>query len=167
MGIEIDEAAIPVAEPVAAACELLGLDPLYAANEGRLVAFVPAASAERVLKAMQGYPGKRGQFQFVRSSPAGRSGKLDLSPFSLGRLASASSPARTPARSSCAAVLAAGGSSICSPASKCRGSADLIRFGQRVLDAEQAICRAGEEIFGPQQRTLGRLGRRRQSAASQ
>ena len=42
MGIEIDEAAIPVAEPVAAACELLGLDPLYVANEGRLVAFVPA-----------------------------------------------------------------------------------------------------------------------------
>ena len=43
VGIEIDEAAIPVAEPVAAACELLGLDPLYVANEGRLVAFVPAA----------------------------------------------------------------------------------------------------------------------------
>ena len=42
VGIEIDEAAIPVAEPVAAACELLGLDPLYVANEGRLVAFVPA-----------------------------------------------------------------------------------------------------------------------------
>ena len=38
VGIELDEAAIPVSEPVAGACELLGLDPLYVANEGRLVA---------------------------------------------------------------------------------------------------------------------------------
>jgi hydrogenase expression/formation protein HypE len=56
VGVEIDEAAIPVAEPVAAACELLGLDPLYVANEGRLVAFVPAASADRVLEAMRAHP---------------------------------------------------------------------------------------------------------------
>ncbi|MEN6451342.1 MAG: hydrogenase expression/formation protein HypE [Thermoguttaceae bacterium] len=56
VGVEIDEAATPVAEPVAAACELLGLDPLYVANEGRLVAFVPAASAERVLEAMERHP---------------------------------------------------------------------------------------------------------------
>ena len=53
VGIELDEAAVPVAEPVAAACELLGLDPLYVANEGRLVAFVPAESADRVLEAMR------------------------------------------------------------------------------------------------------------------
>ena len=53
VGIEINEAAIPVSEPVAAACELLGLDPLYVANEGRLVAFVPAPSADRVLEAMR------------------------------------------------------------------------------------------------------------------
>jgi hydrogenase expression/formation protein HypE len=56
VGVEIDEAAIPVAEPVAAACELLGLDPLYVANEGRLVAFVPPASADWVLRAMQAHP---------------------------------------------------------------------------------------------------------------
>ncbi|MEN6459411.1 MAG: hydrogenase expression/formation protein HypE [Thermoguttaceae bacterium] len=56
VGIEIEEAAIPVTEPVAAACELLGLDPLYVANEGRLVAFVPASSADRVLSAMAGHP---------------------------------------------------------------------------------------------------------------
>jgi hydrogenase expression/formation protein HypE len=56
VGIEIDESAIPVAEPVAAACELLGLDPLYVANEGRLVAFVPAAAADRVLEAMRRHP---------------------------------------------------------------------------------------------------------------
>ena len=56
VGIEIDEASIPVAEPVAAACELLGLDPLYVANEGRLVAFVPAASADRILETMRQHP---------------------------------------------------------------------------------------------------------------
>ncbi len=56
VGIQIEEAAIPVAEPVAAACELLGLDPLYAANEGRLVAFVSAAAADRVLEIMRGHP---------------------------------------------------------------------------------------------------------------
>ena len=53
VGIEIDEVAIPVAEPVRAVCELLGLDPLYVANEGRLVAFVPPATADRVLAAMR------------------------------------------------------------------------------------------------------------------
>ncbi len=56
VGIELDEAAIPVCQPVAAACELLGLDPLYAANEGRLVAFVPAEAADRVLQIMQAHP---------------------------------------------------------------------------------------------------------------
>ena len=60
VGVEIDEAAIPVAEPVAAACELLGLDPLYVANEGRLVAFVPAAAADRVLEAMRATPAATG-----------------------------------------------------------------------------------------------------------
>ena len=56
VGIEIDETAIPVTEPVASACELLGLDPLYVANEGRLVAFVPAATADRLLEAMRHHP---------------------------------------------------------------------------------------------------------------
>ena len=60
VGIEIDEAAIPVAEPVAAACELLGLDPLYVANEGRLVAFLPAASADQVLETMHQHPAAAG-----------------------------------------------------------------------------------------------------------
>jgi len=40
---------------VAAACELLGLDPLYAANEGRLVAFVPAEAVDRVLEIMRNH----------------------------------------------------------------------------------------------------------------
>ncbi len=56
LGIELDEAAIPVAEPVAGACELLGLDPLYVANEGRLVAIVPSQSAQQVLDAMRSHP---------------------------------------------------------------------------------------------------------------
>jgi len=53
LGIEIDEAAIPVAPAVAHACELLGLDPLQVANEGKLLAVVPAAAAELVLTAMR------------------------------------------------------------------------------------------------------------------
>ena len=53
VGIELDETAIPVAEPVAGACELLGLDPLYVANEGRLVAIVPAEAADRTLEIMR------------------------------------------------------------------------------------------------------------------
>jgi hydrogenase expression/formation protein HypE len=53
VGIELDEASIPVSEPVAGACELLGLDPLYVANEGRLVAMVPAAKAEQALALMR------------------------------------------------------------------------------------------------------------------
>ena len=53
VGIEIDEEAIPVASPVAAACELLGLDPLLVANEGKLLAVVPATHADPVLGAMR------------------------------------------------------------------------------------------------------------------
>jgi hydrogenase expression/formation protein HypE len=47
--IEIEETAIPVQENVKGACEILGLDPLYVANEGRMVAFVKAADAEAAL----------------------------------------------------------------------------------------------------------------------
>jgi hydrogenase expression/formation protein HypE len=56
VGIEIDERAVPVNPPVQAACEMLGLDPLYVANEGKLVAFVPQAQADAVLAAMQTHP---------------------------------------------------------------------------------------------------------------
>lgn len=55
VGIELDEVAIPVAEPVMGACELLGFDPLYVANEGRLVAFVPAESADLTLDIMRNH----------------------------------------------------------------------------------------------------------------
>jgi hydrogenase expression/formation protein HypE len=56
VGIEIDERTIPVREEVKSACELLGLDPLYAANEGKLIALVEAAAAETLLSAMQHHP---------------------------------------------------------------------------------------------------------------
>ena len=56
VGIELDEAAIAVTEAVAGACELLGLDPLYVANEGRLIALAPAAVAGRLLEIMRRHP---------------------------------------------------------------------------------------------------------------
>jgi len=56
VGIRIDEEAIPVREEVMAACEMLGLDPLYIANEGKLIAVVPPADARAVLKAMKKHP---------------------------------------------------------------------------------------------------------------
>ncbi len=56
MGIRLQEGAIPVNESVRAACELLGLDPLYVANEGKLVAVVAPESADAVLSAMRGHP---------------------------------------------------------------------------------------------------------------
>lgn len=56
VGFRIEEEAIPVKPEVSAACELLGLDPLYVANEGKLVAFVARASADAVLAAMRAHP---------------------------------------------------------------------------------------------------------------
>jgi len=56
VGIEIEERTIPVRDEVRAACELLGLDPLYVANEGKLVAMVPADEADAALAAMRGHP---------------------------------------------------------------------------------------------------------------
>jgi hydrogenase expression/formation protein HypE len=56
VGMVLDEAAIPIPEPVRAACEMLGLDPLHVANEGKLIAVVPAASADAVVAAMRAVP---------------------------------------------------------------------------------------------------------------
>jgi hydrogenase expression/formation protein HypE len=54
--IRIREAALPIREQVKGACEILGLDPLYLANEGKVVAVVPRAAATRVLEAMRAHP---------------------------------------------------------------------------------------------------------------
>jgi hydrogenase expression/formation protein HypE len=55
LGIEIDERAIPVAPQVASACEILGLDPLQVANEGKLLAVVPADAADAALAALRSH----------------------------------------------------------------------------------------------------------------
>jgi len=52
VSIRIEEKEIPVREEVLAACEMLGFDPLYVANEGRMIAIVPPEDADKVLKAM-------------------------------------------------------------------------------------------------------------------
>ncbi len=56
VGMVLDEPAIPIPGAVRAACEFLGLDPLHVANEGKLVAIVPAVTADAVLAAMRATP---------------------------------------------------------------------------------------------------------------
>jgi hydrogenase expression/formation protein HypE len=56
VGIVVDEAAVPVRPEVLQACEMLGFDPFYVANEGKLVAFVPRSEAKAVLEAMKSVP---------------------------------------------------------------------------------------------------------------
>jgi hydrogenase expression/formation protein HypE len=55
-GMRLREEAIPVRDAVRAACELLGLDPLYVANEGKVLAIVPPEGADAVLQAMRVHP---------------------------------------------------------------------------------------------------------------
>ena len=71
VGIQIEEDKVPVGEQVAAACEILGLDPLYVANEGRLVAFVPADQAEKTVELLRKDPAGSGAVQIgrVEASP--------------------------------------------------------------------------------------------------
>jgi hydrogenase expression/formation protein HypE len=56
VGMLLNEDAIPISEEVKGACEILGLDPLYVANEGKLLAITAASDANRVLAAMQSHP---------------------------------------------------------------------------------------------------------------
>jgi len=56
VGMALDERAIPIREEVRGACEMLGLDPLYVANEGKLVAIVASGDAEALLRAMRKHP---------------------------------------------------------------------------------------------------------------
>ena len=74
VAIEAEESAIPVDEAVATACEILGLDPLYVACEGRLVAFLPEAQAERALTLLRAIPEGAGAAMIgrVTAGPAGR-----------------------------------------------------------------------------------------------
>lgn len=56
VGIELEDNQLPIRPEVAAACELLGLDPLYVANEGKLIAILPAAQAQRALETLRQHP---------------------------------------------------------------------------------------------------------------
>jgi hydrogenase expression/formation protein HypE len=73
VGIRIRENALPLREEVKGACEILGLDPLYLANEGKLVAVVAAADADRVIAAMRAHPAGSGAVSIgeVTKRPAG------------------------------------------------------------------------------------------------
>ena len=71
--LHVEEAVIPVTELVRGACEILGLDPLYVANEGRLVAFVAPEDADRALAALRSRPEGVGAVRIgqVEAAPAG------------------------------------------------------------------------------------------------
>jgi hydrogenase expression/formation protein HypE len=56
VGVRVFEEALPVRPDVAGACEMLGLDPLYVANEGKLLAFVSQQAANAVLECMRNHP---------------------------------------------------------------------------------------------------------------
>ncbi|MBN2085676.1 MAG: hydrogenase expression/formation protein HypE [Anaerolineales bacterium] len=56
VGIDLEEGTIPLHGPVRAACEMLGFDPLYVANEGKLAACVAESDAEKILAAMRAHP---------------------------------------------------------------------------------------------------------------
>jgi len=72
--IEIEESSMPVSEDVRVACELLGIDPLHVANEGKMIAIVPQGEAEKALGAMRRHPrGSRAAvIGRVQAAPAGR-----------------------------------------------------------------------------------------------
>ena len=74
VAIEVREDAMPVDEAVATACEILGLDPLYVACEGRMVAFLPEAQAEQALALLRVHPEGAGAAIVGRvlEGPAGR-----------------------------------------------------------------------------------------------
>jgi hydrogenase expression/formation protein HypE len=74
VGIVLDEAALPVRAEVVGACEILGIDPLHVANEGKLIAIVAADRTEQVLAAMRAVPTGRDAVLIgeVRLDPPGR-----------------------------------------------------------------------------------------------
>lgn len=74
VAVELDDAALPLRDEVRGMCEILGLDPLYLANEGTLVLFVPEAQADAALQAMRTRPEGRHAAIIGRAlaAPAGR-----------------------------------------------------------------------------------------------
>lgn len=77
--VAIDEGLVPVEPAVQGACELLGLDPLYVANEGRCVCFLPAAQGERALEILQQHPVSAGATRIGRVGEGrDRAGRVTL-----------------------------------------------------------------------------------------
>jgi len=77
LAFEVDEEAVPVREQVRAVCEVLGLDPMYVANEGKLLAAVPAGGADDVLEAMRSHPLGRDS-KVIGRAMSGRGGRVSL-----------------------------------------------------------------------------------------
>ena len=77
LAVELDEAALPLRAEVVGLCELLGLDPLYLANEGRLVLFCPADQAPAALAAMRALPEGEGA-TIIGTARAGIAGRVTL-----------------------------------------------------------------------------------------
>jgi hydrogenase expression/formation protein HypE len=77
VSIEIDEEVTPIRDEVKAFCEILGLDPLYLANEGKLVAAVPPDEASAALAAMQGHPLGEGA-RVIGYAAAGEAGRVTM-----------------------------------------------------------------------------------------
>ncbi len=75
--ITIDEMKIPVRDDVAGACEVLGFDPLYLANEGRMIVFVPESEAARALELLRSDPHTAGAVEIGRVS-AERAGLVKM-----------------------------------------------------------------------------------------
>lgn len=69
VGIVLDEMSLPIPPAVAAACEMLGFDPLYVANEGVLVAFVPEPLADAAVAALRNHPLGRAAVRIGRAVP--------------------------------------------------------------------------------------------------
>jgi hydrogenase expression/formation protein HypE len=89
VSIALNETVIPVTDDVRGACEILGLDPFYVANEGRFVCFLPAAEAEKALAALHtarvadgavlaGYVGEEPKGRVTIKSPIGATRILDM-----------------------------------------------------------------------------------------
>jgi hydrogenase expression/formation protein HypE len=78
VAIEVEESAIPVQEQVQGACEILGLDPLYVANEGRFITFVPAAQADQALAVLRAHPAGEGACRIGRVREDGTPGQVTM-----------------------------------------------------------------------------------------
>ncbi len=77
VGMVLDERAIPIREEVRGACEILGLDPLYVANEGKAIAIVAPEVADAVLAAMRAHPLGR-EAAIVGEVTAGPAGRVTM-----------------------------------------------------------------------------------------